>query len=213
MSHIRVLVVANNLLARTGLVTLLSTQSKLDLVGQIAGGESLSDDMDVYRPDVVVCDLDYDPIMQFAGLSALINMDIPVIALLPDAEYAPETISVLSAAGVYGLLLRDSGATRMSSAVAAVIEGLVVIDPLLADVLVPEIEIANPVSLREDLTPRELEVLQYVAQGLPNKTIGQILGISPNTVKFHVNAILSKLDAQSRTEAVVRATQSGLIVL
>ncbi|MBI1880571.1 MAG: response regulator transcription factor, partial [Chloroflexi bacterium] len=63
------------------------------------------------------------------------------------------------------------------------------------------------------LTPRELEVLQLLAEGLPNKAIARRLDISDHTVKFHVNAILSKLSAQSRTDAVVRATRLGLILL
>ena len=63
------------------------------------------------------------------------------------------------------------------------------------------------------LTRRELEVLHLVAEGLPNKSIAVRLGISDHTVKFHVNAILSKLGAQSRTEAVTRATRMGLITL
>jgi DNA-binding NarL/FixJ family response regulator len=65
----------------------------------------------------------------------------------------------------------------------------------------------------EALTPREQEVLQLLAEGLPNKTIADSLHISEHTVKFHVNAILSKLGAQSRTEAVVRATRLGLLLL
>jgi DNA-binding NarL/FixJ family response regulator len=65
----------------------------------------------------------------------------------------------------------------------------------------------------EALTPRELEVLQLLAEGLPNKTIARQLSISEHTVKFHLNAIMSKLGAQSRTEAVVRATRLGLIIL
>lgn len=65
----------------------------------------------------------------------------------------------------------------------------------------------------EELTPRELQVLQLVAEGLPNKAIAQRLHISEHTVKFHVAAILSKLDAHTRTEAVTRAVRQGLIIL
>jgi DNA-binding NarL/FixJ family response regulator len=65
----------------------------------------------------------------------------------------------------------------------------------------------------EPLTPREMEVLQRLAEGLTNKAIAQELGISEHTIKFHVNAIMGKLHAQSRTEAVVRATRLGLILL
>ena len=64
-----------------------------------------------------------------------------------------------------------------------------------------------------ELTSHELEVLQLLAEGLPNKSIARQLGISEHTVKFHVNAMLGKLGAQSRTEAVTRATRLGLILL
>jgi DNA-binding NarL/FixJ family response regulator len=67
--------------------------------------------------------------------------------------------------------------------------------------------------MAEELTPRELEVLQQLAEGLANKAIAQRLGISEHTVKFHVNAIMGKLGVQSRTAAVVRATRLGLVVL
>ena len=67
--------------------------------------------------------------------------------------------------------------------------------------------------LVESLTPREIEVLQLLSQGLPNKGIAQRLGISDHTVKFHVNAILGKLGVQSRGEAIVQAVRLGLVTL
>jgi DNA-binding NarL/FixJ family response regulator len=80
------------------------------------------------------------------------------------------------------------------------------------ETLVPEGSILDR-RLIEDLTPREIEVLALVAEGLSNKAIASELTISTHTVKFHLNAIMSKLDVQSRTAAVVRATRLGLIAL
>ena len=71
----------------------------------------------------------------------------------------------------------------------------------------------DPQPLIESLTPREVEVLKLLAEGLSNRAIAFGLGISEHTVKFHVNAIMGKLGAQSRTEAAVRATQLGLLLL
>jgi len=71
----------------------------------------------------------------------------------------------------------------------------------------------TPPSLVEPLTPREMEVLQLVAAGLTNRRIGERLGISEHTAKFHVNAILGKLGAQSRGEAVAQAARLGLVLL
>jgi DNA-binding NarL/FixJ family response regulator len=82
---------------------------------------------------------------------------------------------------------------------------------MLADVLRPSRDFP-PSPLIEELTPRELEVLQLLVRGLSNKAIGFQLDISEHTVKFHVNAIMTKLSAQSRTEAAVRATQMGLVL-
>ena len=86
------------------------------------------------------------------------------------------------------------------------------IDPAFpASVLPTRSELSS--SPTEELTPREMEVLQLVAEGLPNKQIATRLGISDHTVKFHVDAILGKLGAHSRTEAVTRAARLGLLVL
>jgi DNA-binding NarL/FixJ family response regulator len=87
-----------------------------------------------------------------------------------------------------------------------------VIEPELLPLLRPDSSPDLP-PLPEPLTPREQEVLQLLAEGLPNKAIARQLEISDHTVKFHVNAIMGKLGAQSRTEAVVRATRLGLVLL
>jgi DNA-binding NarL/FixJ family response regulator len=128
--------------------------------------------------------------------------------LLPDDRYA----ALVWASGVRGLLLRDVDATTLALALPAVARGLVVCDTTLVAGLFPA---RQPpfMSSTEALTPREQEVLQLLAEGLPNKTIADRLRISEHTVKFHVNAILSKLGVQSRTEAVVRAMRLGLLLL
>jgi DNA-binding NarL/FixJ family response regulator len=96
-------------------------------------------------------------------------------------------------------------------------QGLVVLTPAVAASLRADSALIDadrqPNPLIDALTPRELEVINLIAEGLPNKNIAGKLGISEHTVKFHVNAILTKLGAQSRTEAVVRATRMGLIAL
>ncbi|OLD49076.1 MAG: hypothetical protein AUI83_12510 [Armatimonadetes bacterium 13_1_40CM_3_65_7] len=90
--------------------------------------------------------------------------------------------------------------------------GLVAIDPAFAPALVHG-RGAAPEVPAEELTPRELQVLQLLAEGLPNKRVALQLGISEHTVKFHVAVIFSKLGAHGRTEAVTRAARLGLIVL
>ena len=116
------------------------------------------------------------------------------------------------AAGARGLLLRTSSPAGLAAALTAVAQGLAVLDPELTAAVSPVRDSAPP-PLNVDLTPREQEVLQLLAEGLPNKAIADKLGISEHTAKFHINSILGKLSARSRTEAVTRATRLGLIVL
>jgi two-component system nitrate/nitrite response regulator NarL len=137
------------------------------------------------------------------------ELDVPVVALLPDESNAANAW----AAGARGLLLRDAPAENLAAAVVAAAQGLAVIEPAFAAALLPAARDRLPTQPFEDLTPRELQVLQRMAEGQSNKAIARALGISEHTVKFHVNAILGKLSAESRTEAVVRATRLGLILL
>jgi len=210
VSELRVLIVAEDTLARAGLAALLAEQPGCLVVGQVAEDADLQAALDVYRPDVLLWDLGW-PDSSSTGLERLAELgdaDPPVVALVSDATHAPQT----QVAGARGLLTRDSSAEHLVAALTAVAQGLVVLDPSLAAPMLAAREPSSP-SPVEELTPRELEVLALLAEGLPNKAIARLLDISEHTVKFHVNAVLGKLGAQSRTEAVVRATRLGLILL
>ena len=215
MPNTRVVVIADNLLARVGLSALLDGKDDIDVVGQLAGTDdpTFVDDLDLYNPDVVVFDLGYDPLTLISRLNALLESEFPLLALMPDSEFASSVIAVLRSAPTYGLLYRESDVALLHGGIKAMMSGLVVLEPELASIVLPESESAIIEPLTDDLTPRESEVLQLLAQGLTNKGIGQELGISPNTVKFHINAILNKFNAQSRTEAVVKASRLGLLIL
>ncbi len=208
MSDLRVLVIASDSLARAGLAAVLDREAGFNVIGQVAGGADLSDTRDVYKPDVAVWDLGWDPLAALELMADLQEAGLPVVALLPDETYTAEAWS----SGARGLLLRDSDAQALAAALTAVALGLIVIDPGLSASVPPAIKRAPP-PLISDLTPREHEVLKLLAEGLPNKSIAQSLAISEHTVKFHVNAILGKLGAQSRTEAVTRATRLGLVLM
>jgi DNA-binding NarL/FixJ family response regulator len=211
LEDLRLLVVAGDPLARAGLAALLAGQPGCTLAGQVSGDDDLPGQAAIYRPDAVLWDLGWDPDpdleASLAQIEGLAEEGLPVVALLPDEGPASE----VWASGARGLLLRDAGVEDLLAALQAVSRGLAVFDPSLA--LNPSPVRDPALSLAEDLTPRETEVLQLLADGLTNKAIAQRLGISDHTVKFHVNAILGKLGAQSRTEAVVRATQLGLLLL
>jgi DNA-binding NarL/FixJ family response regulator len=212
MAEVRLLVIAADPLARAGLVTLLDQQPELEIAGQVSGGESLADELHIFQPEVLLIDLGWEPEEGLNTLEALAldaeDDDLGVVALAPDEESATAAWS----AGARGLLPRTTSPERLVTAIQAVAQGLAVIEPQLLAFGWPAAASDEPV-LAEALTTRELEVLQLLAEGLANKAIALRLDISEHTVKFHVNAIMSKLGAQSRTAAVVRATRLGLIML
>ncbi len=202
MPPVRVLVLADDPLARSGLAVLLDGLPGCEVVGQV--GVDAFDDLDLYAPDVVVWDLGWQPTLDDFPATAE-NLP-PIIALIPPAETA------FWPGAARGLLPRDVSASTLGAAIAAAAAGLTITHPDLASTLIPSAppDLTPPI---EDLTPRELDVLALLAEGLSNRAIAQRLAISEHTVKFHVNGILTKLDARSRTEAVVRATRLGLILL
>jgi two-component system nitrate/nitrite response regulator NarL len=219
VTDLRVLVIADNLLARAGLAALLASQQGCEVVGQISGA-LLVEETPLYRADVLVYDLGWEAAPALARLATLADTDsdVPVVALLQDENAAASAASTLRTEYnmPYGLLLRDREPSDIVAALNAVTHGLMVVDPALASNVFalassPSPEPNTPQMM--ELTPREREVLQLLSQGLPNKSIALKLDISDHTVKFHVNAIMTKLGAQSRTEAVVRATRLGLIIL
>lgn len=220
MDTLRILIVADDPLARAGLAALLAPQEEFVIVGQIDSDDPIAARTVTYRPDVLLWDLGWDAT---AGLTALDELELttdrtqdpapapsaepPVVALLAD----PDDGAAAWQAGVSGLLPRAAGIDELAAALRAVGNGLLTVDPTFATVL--SLRGGSDDAPVEALTPRELEVLQLLAEGLPNKTIARELEISEHTVKFHVNAIMSKFNAASRTEAVVRATRAGLILL
>jgi DNA-binding NarL/FixJ family response regulator len=131
---------------------------------------------------------------------------VPTLALVRDEEAALELLRE----GALGVLLRSADSERLLIAVRAIANGLAVVEPALARTLVAG-RVAASDSL--SLTPREAEVLGLIAEGLSNKLIAARLKISEHTAKFHVNAIFTKLGADTRTEAVVLAARRGLLML
>ena len=204
----RVLIIADDPLTRTGLAALLADQVDCTVAGQMAGSADLAAGVAAYLPDVIVWDLGWEPSAALERLADLKDEAIPIVALIADEAHANEAWI----AGARGLLLRSASGDNLAAALIAVARGLVVLDPALGTAMLAARSRLDAPPI-EELTARERQVLQALAEGLANKAIALRLGISEHTVKFHVNAIMTKLGAQSRTEAVVRATRLGLILL
>jgi two-component system nitrate/nitrite response regulator NarL len=203
---IRVLLVGEDPLARGGLAYLLAGEAALEVVAQTdPSGAAAAVERD--DPQVAVWDLGADALGCLERLGDLGEAGPPALALLQDEEAAADAL----AAGARGLLFRDVESGRLALALRALARGLLVFD----EALLPRLSQPRPApqTQPEPLTPRELEVLQLLAQGLSNRRIAERLGISEHTAKFHVNAIVTKLGAQTRTDAAIRAARLGLVLL
>jgi DNA-binding NarL/FixJ family response regulator len=197
-----VLVVGEDALARAGLRALAEAAGYV-VVGEVEpaglGAEPAAADAAL---------LDLGP--SAAGIDALPSLvsRLPVLVVLWSEESAREAL----AAGARGVLRREGLAERLAAGLRAVADGLLVVDPAVAEgVLRPAPPPVSP--LIEPLTLRETEVLSLLVEGLSNRAIAARLGISEHTAKFHVGAVLGKLGAQSRSEAVALAARLGLVVL
>lgn len=214
MSDLRVLIAADDPLARAGLAALLANEPSVVVIGQVDTDNAL---LDAFTYDIALIDPGWDLDDELSGLTdaPVIEADVPLLLLLPDDALVEAAQAALLSAGrtsAYGILERSATPNSLVAGLNAIAAGLVIFDADMAARLssgaAPNLE-----ALDVTLTPREREVLDLLAEGLPNKTIARELTISEYTVKFHVNAILTKLGAGSRTEAVVRATRLGLITL
>ena len=159
--------------------------------------------------DILVVDCDGDVALVDAG-ATVGKCEIPSLLLVTDLTQASEAL----AAGARGVISRDSTPRQIHAALRAIAEGLRVIDgEALLGAAKSRTLHTDDAELLEPLTAREHEVLHLLSAGMTNKEIASRLGITEHTIKFHVNAILGKLGAETRTEAVVHAARLGIVTL
>lgn len=193
------LIVSDDPYARAGIRAQLEGAVSLVVVGD-AEPDRWDEALSELDPDLVVWDG-----ASVAGARGEIG-GAPVLSLVDDTDDARRALG----GGAAGVLLRGSETERIEAAAHALRVGLFVVDDAFVDVL-PGALGPGEMPSGEKLTPREAEVLELMAQGLSNREIAESLEVSVHTAKFHVNAILAKLGAQTRTEAVVLAARLGLL--
>ena len=213
----RVLVAADSAIARAGLESILLSHADFTLVGSVGIQPTvLQQQIETHAPDVVLLDWDRVEDEAISELLFALGIDVeelPAIALLTDSLNSTSQALRL---GVRAILPRSATKSEIIAAVVAAATGLFVLHPDAVETLqttLPSTPRTLPASPLQALTPREIEVLGMLAEGMGNKTIARRLGISEHTVKFHVASILSKLNASSRTEAVTLGARLGLIML
>lgn len=199
---LRVAVAANDRFARVGLTALLERFDDLRVIGDVDLDARLASRVRVMNPDVLLVD------GVAARTDGMHDLDVPSVVIVTNRIDAAGAF----AAGATAVLLRNASAEKLRAAIYAAANDLIVSD---ADAVPPMLDRHRRAGeeLEEPLTHRELEVMQHLAAGRTNRDIASALGVTEHTVKFHVNSILAKLGAESRTEAVVRAARLGIIVI
>lgn len=214
---ISVLVAATDNIVRAGLLALVSAHVELTVVGSAIGTDTLTALVEELQPDVVLLELELDDDQSIAEklLPLKLAQQVSAVVILVNAPQSEWTIEAIRS-GVQAVLPRRAEDEEIVAAILAARAGLIVLHPDAIDSLIG----FPPLVVRElpdlplvALTPREIEVLNMIAEGLGNKSIARRLGISEHTVKFHVSSIFTKLNAKSRTEAVTLGARQGLIML
>jgi DNA-binding NarL/FixJ family response regulator len=214
---IRVLLVDDHALARAGFRMVLDTEPDIDVVGEAATGRQAIHSARRLAPDVVLMDVRMPELDGIAATRAIAGDgdSAPRILILTTFDLDEYVYDAL-AAGASGFLLKDVGPEQLTDAIHVVASGEALLAPTVTRRLIDELVRGGRRRMRtappglDELTPRELEVLELVAQGLSNGEIAELLTVEETTVKTHVSRLLAKLGLRDRVQAVVLAYESGL---
>lgn len=215
---IRVLICDDQILVRTGLVTIVDAQPDMEVAGECGDGARAVELAEELRPDVVVMDVrmpvldGIEATRRLAGAGVREPVKVLVVTTFNLDAYVYEALR----AGASGFLLKDAPPSQLLHGIRTVATGAALLDPEVTRRLVGKyatrIRPAEGGSTDDiPLTPRELEVLRLIAEGLSNSEIAAALVISQETVKTFVSRILSKLQLRDRVQAVVYAYRHGLV--
>jgi len=211
---IRVFIVAASPLARAGLQSVILARDA-EVVGSVANFEALASRWLDMEADIVLVEASGEQSESVIDSLAASQLTSEATFVVLSDHFEPRWISEALRAGVRAVLPSEMSPGQLIAALEAAAAGLVVMHPSEVDAIFPTAELSSrPLAdLAEELTPRENEVLQMLANGLANKEIATRLSISEHTVKFHVASILGKLGAGSRTEAVSLGIRRGIVLL
>jgi NarL family two-component system response regulator LiaR len=207
---IKVMIVDDQPVVRSGLSTFLLAFDDLEYVGEAGGGAEAVERCLGLRPDVILMDL-VMPDVDGAEATRRIKEACPHVQVIALTSYREDDlVQGALRAGALSYLLKNVSADELANAIRAAFAGRPTLAPEAAEVLIKATTTRGEPE-QEGLTSRELEILQMMVSGESNPEIAARLVVSRSTVKFHVSNILMKLDATTRTEAVAIALQKGLV--
>lgn len=217
MTPIKILLVDDQPLFREGLRTLLSVHHDLEVVGEAANGEAALRLARSLLPTVVLMDLQM-PVLDGVAATRRLHEELPnvrviVLTTFDDDELVFDGLR----AGAVGYLLKDAPSDKLAEAIHVAARGETFLQPSVAARVVAEFArltrktAGTPDSTTEALSERELEILRLIGQGASNREIASTLFLAEGTIKNHVTNILGKLEVRDRTQAALKAKDSGLI--
>ena len=212
---IRVLVADDQSLVRAGFRLVLENHDDLEVVGEASNGHEAIHSAGRLKPDVVLMDIRMPELDGIAATRAITSTHPARVLVLTTYDLDEYVYDALQA-GASGFLLKDTPPAQLADGIRAVAAGEALLAPTVTRRLIEEFARVGPArrvrpAELDELTPRELEVLQLVARGMSNSEIAAGLFLSETTVKTHVTHVFSKLGLRDRVQAVVLAYESGLI--
>jgi DNA-binding NarL/FixJ family response regulator len=213
MDSIRVLIVDDHPFYREGVRTMLSVESGIEIVGEVANGDEAIAQAANLQPDVILMDLKMPGINGIEATRRILHTSPHIGLIVLTMFEADESVFAAMRAGARGYLLKDVGQEELIRAVKAVNRGEAIFSPAIAQRLIHYFAALRSMAadlVFPELTDREREILQLIAQGTSNVEIAERLVLRTKTVQNHVSNIFSKLQVADRAQAIVRAREAGL---
>jgi len=211
MDKIRILVADDESVVRDGIVTILSLQPSIEVVGEVSDGLQALEEAQRTRPDVILLDMampNQDGLTTIPLLKKILpDVRILVLTSFADSDVVYKAIK----SGALGYMLKDARREQLIQAIHDVAKGQASISPSIALKVIQDVNHPSDVLYTSSpLTPRELETLRLIARGLTNQEISDSLSVAERTIAKYVSSILEKLHLANRTQAALYAIREGL---
>ncbi|MEW9501658.1 response regulator [Jeotgalibacillus marinus] len=210
MDKVRVMIVDDHEMVRLGIKSYLLTEDKIDFLGEASGGKEAAELARKTQPEVILMDLLMEGGTGIEATKEIMSFLPQCRIIILTSYYDDEQVFPALEAGAHSYILKTSSATAILTAIYKAAKGESVIEPQVANKMMTKFR-PKEKRLHEDLTAREMDVLQCLGDGLTNQEIAEVLYIGVKTVKTHVSNILSKLELTDRTQAAIYANRNGLL--
>ncbi len=210
MDKVRVMIVDDHEMVRLGIKSYLLTEDKIDFLGEASSGKAATELARKTQPEVILMDLLMEGGTGIEATKEIMSFLPQCRIIILTSYYDDEQVFPALEAGAHSYILKTSSATDILTAIYKAAKGESVIEPQVANKMMMKFR-PKEKGLHEDLTAREMDVLQCLGDGLTNQEIAEALYIGVKTVKTHVSNILSKLELTDRTQAAIYANRNGLL--